>query len=100
VRLDLAGSNFPQFDINPNSGEPEGSAAHPRAARNRIFVDRSRPSHLVLPVIPPGGTKAQRVGWVERQRSPPVCTVLRCRWVSLRFNPAYELPPRAGRGTG
>jgi len=53
LRLHLAGSNFPHFDVNPNSGEPEGSAEHPRRATTRIFVDRTRPSHLVLPVIPP-----------------------------------------------
>ena len=52
LRLDIAGSNFPHFDINPNSGEPEGSFERPRVAANRIFADRSRPSHLVLPVIP------------------------------------------------
>jgi len=52
LRLDLAGSNFPHFDINPNSGEPEGSMDHPRRATNSIFVDAARPSHLVLPVIP------------------------------------------------
>jgi hypothetical protein len=52
LRLDLAGSNFPHFDINPNSGEPEGQGRQPRVARSRIFIDRSRPSHLVLPVIP------------------------------------------------
>jgi putative CocE/NonD family hydrolase len=54
LRLDLAGSNFPHFDVNPNSGEPEGSAAQPRVATTRIFVDRLRASHLVLPVIPAG----------------------------------------------
>jgi hypothetical protein len=52
LRLDLAGSNFPHFDINPNSGESEASAAHPRVARTNIFVDHARPSHLVLPVLP------------------------------------------------
>jgi hypothetical protein len=52
LRLDLAGSNFPHFDVNPNSGEPEGSMEHPRRATTTIFVDASRPSHLVLPVIP------------------------------------------------
>lgn len=52
LRLDIAGSNFPHFDINPNSGEPEGSFEHPRKAETRIFVGASRPSHLVLPVIP------------------------------------------------
>ena len=54
LRLDLAGSNFPHFDINPNSGEPEGSMEHPRRATTTIFVDAERPSHLVLPVIPRG----------------------------------------------
>ncbi len=54
LRLDLAGSNFPHFDINPNSGEPEGSMERKRRATTRIFVDAARPSHLVLPVIPLG----------------------------------------------
>ena len=52
LRLDIASSNFPHFDINPNSGEPEGVMEHPRTARNRIFMDANRPSHVVLPVIP------------------------------------------------
>jgi putative CocE/NonD family hydrolase len=54
LRLDLAGSNFPHFDVNPNSGEPEGSMDRPRRAMTMIFVDAARPSHLVLPVIPRG----------------------------------------------
>jgi putative CocE/NonD family hydrolase len=54
LRLDLAGSNFPHFDVNPNSGEPEGSMEHPRRATTTIFVDADRPSHLVLPIIPRG----------------------------------------------
>jgi uncharacterized protein len=51
LRLDISSSNFPHFDVNPNSGEPEGSMAHPRVAQNRIFVDSRRPSHIVLPII-------------------------------------------------
>jgi putative CocE/NonD family hydrolase len=54
LRLDISSSNFPHFDINPNSGEPEGSMEHPRVAHNRVFVDAARPSHVVLPVIPSG----------------------------------------------
>ena len=54
LRLDISSSNFPHFDVNPNSGEPEGAMEHPRIAHNRIFVDAAHPSHLVLPVIPPG----------------------------------------------
>ena len=52
LRLDISSSNFPHFDVNPNSGEPEGSMEHPRIARNRVFVDRAHPSHVILPVIP------------------------------------------------
>ena len=52
LRLDISSSNFPHFDVNPNSGEPEGSMEHPRIAENRVFVDRERPSHIVLPIIP------------------------------------------------
>jgi putative CocE/NonD family hydrolase len=52
LRLDIASSNFPHFDVNPNSGEPEGAMEHPRIAHNRVFVDANRPSHVVLPVIP------------------------------------------------
>ena len=52
LRLDIASSNFPHFDVNPNSGEPEGAMEHSRVARNRVFVDADRPSHIVLPVIP------------------------------------------------
>jgi uncharacterized protein len=52
LRLDISSSNFPHFDVNPNSGEPEGSFEHPRIAENCVFVDCGRPSHIVLPVIP------------------------------------------------
>ena len=55
LRLDLAGSNFPHFDINPNSGEPEGTMEQKRRAAIRVFVDAARPSHLIVPVIPRGG---------------------------------------------
>lgn len=52
LRLDIAGSNFPHFDVNPNSGEPEGSNERPRTATNRVFVDRGGASYLLLPVMP------------------------------------------------
>jgi uncharacterized protein len=53
LRLDISSSNFPHFDVNPNSGEPEGSWQRPRIARNRVFAEANRPSHILLPVIPP-----------------------------------------------
>ncbi len=54
LRLDISSSNFPHFDINPNSGEPEGSMERPHVAHNRVFVDAAHPSYVVLPVIPSG----------------------------------------------
>ncbi|MGE3280834.1 MAG: CocE/NonD family hydrolase, partial [Alphaproteobacteria bacterium] len=52
LRLDISSSNFPHFDVNPNSGEPEGAWCYPRPARNRIFAAAERPSHILLPVLP------------------------------------------------
>jgi len=52
LRIDVASSNFPHFDLNPNSGEAEGHMERIRTARNRVYLDRSRPSHLILPLIP------------------------------------------------
>ncbi|MBO0737538.1 MAG: CocE/NonD family hydrolase, partial [Alphaproteobacteria bacterium] len=52
LRLDISSSNFPHFDVNPNSGEPEGAWQQPRIARNRVFIEATRPSHILLPVIP------------------------------------------------
>ena len=40
LRLDISSSNFAHFDVNPNSGEPEGSWRRPRIARNRAFLSR------------------------------------------------------------
>ena len=51
IRLDVSSSNFPRFDLNSNTGEPEGKATHWRVATNRVFLDRDRPSHVILPVI-------------------------------------------------
>jgi putative CocE/NonD family hydrolase len=51
LRLDVSSSNFPKFDVNPNTGEPEGRARRRRVAVNTVFVDAGRPSHLVLPVL-------------------------------------------------
>jgi putative CocE/NonD family hydrolase len=52
IRLDVSSSNFPHFDKNPNSGEPEGFAQNPRVARNQVYVDDHHPSHIILPIIP------------------------------------------------
>lgn len=54
LRLDIASSNFPHFDVNPNSGEPEGQARHKRIATNTVHMHEGFASRLVLSVIPAG----------------------------------------------
>jgi hypothetical protein len=53
IRLDVSSSNFPHFDVNPNTGAPEGQGLARAVATNTLFVDQDRPSHVVLPIIPP-----------------------------------------------
>jgi putative CocE/NonD family hydrolase len=52
LRLDVSSSNFPHFDVNPNTGEPEGLARRRQIAVNTVHIDAAHPSHIVLPVIP------------------------------------------------
>jgi putative CocE/NonD family hydrolase len=52
IRLDVSSSNFPHFDVNPNTGAPEGEGQSRQIARNTLFIDMDRPSHVLLPVIP------------------------------------------------
>jgi len=77
LRLALSSSNFDRFDINPNTGEPYGDLATTRTllaerlrapavsgepqytntltATNTIYMDRGRPTHVMLPVVPMAG---------------------------------------------
>ncbi|HMQ35411.1 MAG TPA: CocE/NonD family hydrolase [Chloroflexaceae bacterium] len=52
IRLDISSSNFPRFDLNPNTGEPMGRHTHTQLADNLVFLDRGHPSLVVLPVVP------------------------------------------------
>jgi uncharacterized protein len=52
LRLDISSSNFPKFDVNPNTGAPEGRGRTRRIARNTVFCDAVRPSRIVLPCVP------------------------------------------------
>jgi uncharacterized protein len=53
IRLDVSSSNFPHFDVNPNTGAPEGTGITRQVARNTLYLDRDRASYVVLPVVPP-----------------------------------------------
>ena len=52
IRLDISSSNYPRFDINPNTGDPLWSNGKTVIAENSIFHDAVHPSHIVLPIIP------------------------------------------------
>ncbi len=52
IRLEVASSNFPRFDRNPNTGHPLYTDAEIRPAMQTVMHDRSFASYLTLPVIP------------------------------------------------
>ncbi|MEU1183936.1 CocE/NonD family hydrolase [Streptomyces sp. NPDC005820] len=52
IRVQITSSNFPRWDRNLNTGEPEDTATTARTARQQIFHDPTRPSRIILPVIP------------------------------------------------
>ena len=54
VRVEITSSNFPQFDRNPNTGNPFGMDAEMQIANQTVYHDRERPSHILLPVLPAG----------------------------------------------
>ncbi|MDF2811076.1 MAG: antibiotic hydrolase [Microvirga sp.] len=51
IRLDISSSNFPKFDVNPNTGEPEGMGRTRKVARNSVFCDAERASRVILPCV-------------------------------------------------
>src|SRR4029077_21194278 len=50
IRIDISSSNFPRFDLNPNTGEPLNANRRVRTAENTIYLDARHPSHIVLPI--------------------------------------------------
>lgn len=52
IRVEVSSSNFPRFDRNPNSGKTFGTDTELKPARQTVYHDAERPSHVLLPVIP------------------------------------------------
>jgi hypothetical protein len=52
IRLDISSSNFPRFDINPNTGGPLGRDRRLVIAEQAVYHDPDHPTHIVLPIIP------------------------------------------------
>lgn len=52
IRLDISSSNFPRFDVNPNTGEPLGENRRMIDADNTIYHEAGNASHITLPLLP------------------------------------------------
>jgi uncharacterized protein len=52
IRVDISSSNFPRFDLNPNTGDPLQEHRRMVPADNAVYHDREHASHIVLPIIP------------------------------------------------
>ena len=50
IRLDISSSNWPRFDVNPNTGGPLGLERDYQIAHQTIYHDADCPSHIVLPM--------------------------------------------------
>jgi uncharacterized protein len=51
IRLDISSSNFPKYDVNPNTYAPEGRGRTRRVARNSVHCNTTHPSLVRLPVV-------------------------------------------------
>jgi putative CocE/NonD family hydrolase len=52
IRVDVTSSDFPWLDRNLNTGGPFGEESTGQVAINTIYHDRTRPSHVVLSLMP------------------------------------------------
>jgi len=50
IRLDVSSSNWPRFDVNPNTGGPLGLEQRYTLAHQAVHHDAGHPSHVVLPL--------------------------------------------------
>ncbi len=56
IRIEVAGSDFPNFGRNLNTGKNNETTTEMRTARTRILHSRQHPSSITLPVVPPRTT--------------------------------------------
>ncbi len=50
IKIAISSSNYPKYDINPNTGEPFGKETDTLSAINVVYHDVNYPSYLLLPV--------------------------------------------------
>ncbi|MCD6505500.1 CocE/NonD family hydrolase [Candidatus Poribacteria bacterium] len=52
IKLHITSSNYPRFDINPNTGQDYHEGYEMKVAENTIYHDKNHPSHILLPIVP------------------------------------------------
>ena len=52
IRVDVSSSNYPRFDVNPNTSDPLGDYRRMVPADNTIYHEAGHPSQVILPVVP------------------------------------------------
>jgi len=50
-RFDVSSSNYPHFDVNPNTGEPPFASQRMLVADNRVYHSAHHASCVVLPIL-------------------------------------------------
>jgi putative CocE/NonD family hydrolase len=66
IRLDISSSNFPRFDVNPNTGEPLNNNRRWRVAENTVYLDARHPSRIILPAGHPSVAVDQSMSQLSR----------------------------------
>jgi putative CocE/NonD family hydrolase len=51
IRVAISGSNYPRFDVNPNTGWPLLPMGPMQPAHHRILCSSERASQIILPVV-------------------------------------------------
>lgn len=62
ICVDVSSSNYPRFDVNPNTGDALGDYRRMVTADNTVHHDASHPSQVILPIIPADASGALRPG--------------------------------------
>jgi putative CocE/NonD family hydrolase len=52
IRVDISSSNFPRFDVNPNTGDPLQQHRRMLPADNMVYHNGELASYVLLPIIP------------------------------------------------
>ncbi len=51
IRIAITSSNYPRFDVNPNTGWPAWPMGPMLRAHNQVLCDKEHPSCIILPVV-------------------------------------------------